>query len=201
MAYTLLIELDSNLLIAAIVFAALLAGTVVWLLIRQRRQTKALEKGAGNRPGTGNKPGAHSPLSMDSAHGDTVAPNRQIQLQAYERLILLTDRIALPNLIQRANQPGLSAREMQSLLTLSIRQEFEHNITQQIYVSAEAWDAVRNYKDQNTLIVNQVGSFMPEEATGNDLNRQLLEMLMENPKASLQNIVSEVLSYEAKKLF
>ena len=203
MAYTLLIELDSNLLIGAIVFAALLAGTLAWLLIRQRRQTKALEKGAGSHPGK--KPashGPHSPLGADSANGDGDAlPSRQLQLQAYERLILLTDRIALPNLIQRAHQPGLSAREMQALLTLSIRQEFEHNITQQIYVSAEAWDAVRNYKDQNTLIVNQVGSFMPEEATGNDLNRQLLDMLMQNPKASLQNIVSEVLSYEAKKLF
>ncbi len=90
---------------------------------------------------------------------------------------------------------------MQSLLTLSIRQEFEHNITQQLYVSAEAWDALRNYKDQNMLIVNQVGSFLPEDATGNDLNRQLLELLMQNPKASLQNIVSEALSFEAKKLF
>jgi hypothetical protein len=50
------------------------------------------------------------------------------------------------------------------------------------------------------LIVNQVGSFLPEEATGNDLNRQLLDLLMQNPKASLQNIVSEALSFEAKKL-
>ncbi|HEV3325788.1 MAG TPA: hypothetical protein VG052_09285, partial [Puia sp.] len=128
------------------------------------------------------------------------AASRQMQLQAYERLILLTDRIALPNLIQRVHQPGLSSREMQSLLTLSIRQEFEHNITQQIYVSAEAWDAVRNYKEQNLLIVNQVGSFLPEEATGNDLNRQLLDLLVQNPKASLQNVVAEALSFEAKKL-
>jgi hypothetical protein len=89
---------------------------------------------------------------------------------------------------------------MQSLLTLSIRQEFEHNITQQLYVSPEAWDAVRNYKEQNMLIVNQVGSFLPEGAGGNDLNRQLLDLLVQNPKASLQNVVSEALSYEAKKL-
>jgi len=89
---------------------------------------------------------------------------------------------------------------MQSLLTLSIRQEFEHNITQQIFVSAEAWEALRNYKDQNTLIINQVASFLPEDATGNDLNRGLLDLLVQNPKASLQNIVSEALSFEAKKL-
>ena len=177
--------MDSNTLyIIAIVFALLLAGILAWLFIKQRRQMKEAEKKlAGDR-----KP------PVDGL------PSRQLQLQAYERLILLTDRIALPNLIQRANQPGLSAREMQSLLTLSIRQEFEHNITQQLYVSPEAWDAVRNYKDQNTLIVNQVGSFLPEGADGNDLNRQLLDLLMQNPKASLQNVVSEALSYEAKKL-
>jgi hypothetical protein len=51
------------------------------------------------------------------------------------------------------------------------------------------------------LIVNQVGSFLPEGATGNDLNRQLLDLLVQNPKASLQNVVSEALSYEAKRLF
>jgi hypothetical protein len=192
---------DTNLLIVAIVFAVLLAGVLAWMLIRQRKELKTLTRSQEkNQP---NPPHGNSSHGHASAHGNTEsggAPSRQLQLAAYERLILLTDRIALPNLIQRANQPGLSARDMQQLLTYSIRQEFEHNITQQIYVSAEAWDAVRNYKDQNTLIVNQISSFLPEEATGNDLNRQLLEMLVQNPKASLQNVVSEVLSYEAKKV-
>src|SRR5688500_3358630 len=71
----------------------------------------------------------------------------QLKLQAYERLVLLADRIALPNLISRVHQPGLSSREMQLLLTQTIRQEFEHNVTQQIYVTAEAWDAIRNLKE------------------------------------------------------
>lgn len=180
--------MDSNLMIIAIVFALLLAGVLAFLFIKQRRQFRQAEKAAA----AGNKSGARAE--------EGALPSRQLQLQAYERLILLTDRIALPNLIQRANQQGLSSREMQSLLTMSIRQEFEHNITQQIYVSPEAWDAVRNYKEQNLLIVNQVGSYLPEEATGNDLNRQLLDLLVQNPKVSLQNVVSEALSYEAKKL-
>jgi hypothetical protein len=183
--------MDSTLYITAIVFALLLAGVLAWLLIKQRRQVHRAEKKAAAA--------SHKAEAGNTAETDGVA-SRQMQLQAYERLILLTDRIALPNLIQRVHQPGLSSREMQALLTLSIRQEFEHNITQQIYVSAEAWDAVRNYKEQNLLIVNQVGSFLPEEATGNDLNRQLLDLLVQNPKASLQNVVSEALSFEAKKL-
>jgi hypothetical protein len=171
--------MDSTLLIIAIAFAALVAGVLVFLFLRQRRELKAAQ---ATVPTTGD---AHT---------------RQLQLQAYERLILLTDRIALPNLIQRLNQPGLEARDMQSLLTQAIRQEFEHNITQQMYVSAEAWDAVRNYKEQNLLIVNQVASFLPPEASGVDLNKHLLDLLVQNPKASLQNVVSEVLSFEAKKM-
>ena len=174
--------IGTNEFIIAIVIALLLAGALAYLIWKQRKEVKKEEE---------------KPAAVESVGG---IPIRQMQLQAYERLILLTDRIALPNLISRVNQPGLSAREMQSLLTLSIRQEFEHNITQQIYVSAEAWDAVRNFKEQNLLIINQVGSFLPEEATGIDLNKHLLDLLVQSPKASLQSVVSEALSYEAKKL-
>src|SRR5882757_6727484 len=173
--------IGTNEFIIAIVIALLLAGALAYLIWKQRKEVKKEEKVA----------------PMESVGG---IPIRQMQLQAYERLILLTDRIALPNLISRVNQPGLSAREMQSLLTLSIRQEFEHNITQQIYVSAEAWDAVRNFKEQNMLIINQIASYLPPEASGMDLNKHLLELLVQSPKASLQNIVSDALSFEAKKL-
>ena len=51
-----------------------------------------------------------------------------LQLQAYERLILLVDRITIPNLISRTNHNGLLARDMQLVLTRSIREEFECNI-------------------------------------------------------------------------
>ena len=177
--------MDSTYLIIAVAFGLLVAGTLVYLLLKQRREQKAAQP-------------AQAPPPAATGTGGT--PPRQLQLQAYERLILLTDRIALPNLIARVNTPGISARDMQSLLTQSIRQEFEHNITQQIYVSAEAWTAVRDYKEQNLLIVNQIASFLPEEASGSDLNRALLDLLVQNPKASMQNIVSEALSFEAKKI-
>jgi hypothetical protein len=88
---------------------------------------------------------------------------------------------------------------MQALLTESIRQEFDHNVTQQIYVSQEAWDAIRNLKEQNIFIVNQVASFLPPQATSLDLNKHLLEMIAQNPKASLHGVVADVLSFEAKK--
>ena len=132
-----------------------------------------------------------------STNGKAMLP---LQLQAYERLVILADRISLPNLVSRVNQTGLTATEMQVLLTQTIKQEFEHNISQQIYVSPGAWEAINNLKEQNILIINQVSSFLPENASGIDLNKGLMQLFMENPKASLHTIVSEALSHEAKKL-
>ena len=170
-------------MVISLVIAFSLGGFLAYALWKQRKEAKqALEQ-----------------HQKEKAAGPVTA-TQPLQLQAYERLMLLVDRIALPNLISRTNQGGLNAKEMQVLLTHQIRQEFEYNVTQQIYVSAESWEAVRNLKDQNLLIINQISSFLPAEATGQDLNRSILEMLMQSPKASLHNIVADVLSYEAKKL-
>mgnify|MGYP001770915432 CR=1 FL=1 len=125
---------------------------------------------------------------------------KPLQLQAYERLVMLAERISLPNLISWANQPGLSAKEMQMLLLESIKQEYEYNTTQQIYVSPVAWETVKNLKEQTMLIVNQVASSMPPGATGTDLNKVLLDVMMNQPKGQLHSIVLEALNFEAKKL-
>lgn len=165
----------------AICIALALGGSLAFIFWRERRKA-AREEGAAAR-----------------TDGNKIQP-LQLQLQAYERLILLAERIALPNLISRVNQPGISGKDMQMMLTHTIRQEFDHNITQQLYVSSEAWEAIRNLKDQNIHIINQVASYLPPDVSGIDLNKQLLEMLVQNPKASLHTVVAEVLSFEAKKL-
>lgn len=125
---------------------------------------------------------------------------RPLQLQAYERLVMLAERIAIPNLISRLNVGGIGGREMQILLLESIKQEYEYNATQQIYVSPVAWSAVRNLKDQNMLIINQVASTLPPDSSGSDLNRRLLEFAMSQKKGELHTVVLEALNYEAKKL-
>jgi hypothetical protein len=171
--------LGTNELIWSLVIAGILGGSLAYVFWRERRRVK---KGIPADP------------SSQANH------SFQLQMAAYERLILLTERIALPNVISRTNQPGVSAKDMQFMLTNTIRQEYEHNITQQIYVTPEAWEALRNLKEQNIHIVNQVASFLPPEATGTDLNKHLLEMIAANPKVSLHSVVAEVLSFEAKKL-
>lgn len=125
---------------------------------------------------------------------------KPLKLQAYERLVLLCERISLPSLISRVSQPGLSAREMQLFLIESIKQEYEYNISQQVYVSTLAWDAVRNLRDQNMLIINQLANILPPDAKASDLNKQLLEVIMNQQEKALHTIVLETLNFEAKQL-
>jgi hypothetical protein len=125
---------------------------------------------------------------------------KPLRLQAYERLVLLCERIALPNLISRVSQPGFSAREMQMLLIDSIKQEYEYNASQQIYVSEQAWTAIRSLRDQNLLMINTIAKSLPQDASASDLNRQIIEAMMHEEKAALHTFVADTLNAEAKKI-
>ncbi|MCR6718896.1 MAG: hypothetical protein NVV59_01095 [Chitinophagaceae bacterium] len=169
--------MDQNMINLLIALAALLVSFYCFYLINDLRKRNA--KNAGN--------------------GEAFS-TRPLQLQAYERLVMLTERIAIPNLVSRVNTTGLSAREMQMLLLESTKQEYEYNASQQIYVSPVAWEAVRNLKEQNMLIINQVGATLPAEATGLDLNKRLMEFIMTQKQGALHSIVLEALNFEAKKI-
>jgi len=124
----------------------------------------------------------------------------KLRLQAYERITLLTERIALQNLLSRNTNSSLTCRQMQATLIDSIKQEYDYNISQQIYVSTEVWRAVNNLKEQNIYIVNQLASTLPAQASGMDLNKHIIDYLINNSNASLHNIVLDAINFEAKKL-
>ncbi len=125
---------------------------------------------------------------------------KPLKLQAYERLVILCERISLPTLISRVNQPQLAARDMQYMLIENIKQEFEYNASQQIYVSQVAWEAVRNLRDQTLLIVNSIARTLPAEATAHDLNKGLLEAIMNQENAALHTYTLTTLNEEAKRI-
>ena len=142
-----------------------------------------------------------SSFKKDVGETKTTDPDTlKLRLQAYERLTLLAERIALQSLISRTPNAGLSSRQMQGTLVEAIRQEYDYNISQQVYVSSEVWRAINNLKEQNIYVVNQLASTMPFQASAMDLNKQIIDFLINNPKASLHNIVLEALNFEAKKI-
>jgi len=166
--------MNENLLPIIISSAAFVIAMITFFMVRNRKETPPPSDNFSSKP---------------------------LQLQAYERITVLAERIAIPSLVSRASQQSnLSAREMQLLLLESVKQEYEYNASQQIYVTPVAWEAVKNLKDQNMLIINQVAATLPPDARGIDLNKRLMDFIISQPKGQLHTIVLEALNFEAKKL-
>lgn len=99
-----------------------------------------------------------------------------LQVDAYQRLVLFLERIAPNNLIMRLNNPGLPARTFQQNLLNNIRQEYEHNLAQQIFVSPESWHMVKNSKEEVIKIINMAATSMEQDALANDLSKGVFEI-------------------------
>ncbi|QQL48582.1 DUF7935 family protein [Mucilaginibacter ginkgonis] len=115
-----------------------------------------------------------------------------LRLQAYERLVLFIDRINPANMLIRLNATSYTAKELQAIIVSEIRNEFQHNISQQIYISTEAWAAVKKIKDDTLSLVNNMIAAMPADARGLEVSRQLighLAKLEDNPYDAAAEIV------------
>jgi len=107
-----------------------------------------------------------------------------LRLQAYERLVLFIERINPGNMLLRMNATAYSAHELYGLIVEDIRNEYQHNITQQIYVSSRAWGVIKHVKEDTLGIVNSAIRSLPETATGLDLSKTILghlAQLEDNP--------------------
>jgi hypothetical protein len=78
-----------------------------------------------------------------------------LRLQAYERMCLFLERITLSNLLIRIVPLTSTAQELQQILLHEIREEYNHNLAQQIYIGTESWDKINMAMNEITSIVNQ----------------------------------------------
>jgi hypothetical protein len=109
----------------------------------------------------------------------TVTP---IKLQAYERIVLFLERISLESMLLRVSTSEMTATQLHSVLLTTIRSEFEHNLSQQIYMSQQAWEVARNARSNMIKIINSEAEKMAPDSTGIALSKQLLERIMELDK-------------------
>jgi hypothetical protein len=123
----------------------------------------------------------------------TVTP---LKLHAYERIVLFLERISLESLLVRVSTPDMTAPQLHSALLTTIRSEFEHNLSQQIYMTQQAWEVVRNARSGMIKIINTEFEKTPAGASGMDLSRQLLEKVMEMDKeptrAAIEFVKTEI---------
>lgn len=89
-----------------------------------------------------------------------------LRIQACERLLLFLERSQLPVLVKRVYVPGTTKDVFHIALLQSVEDEFEHNMAQQLYVSADAWDAVSRTKEE---LVGQINATFEKADDGTDV--------------------------------
>jgi hypothetical protein len=123
-----------------------------------------------------------------------------IRLQAYERLALLLERLSVNNLILRVRKSGMSANDLQQALVTEIRAEFDHNLSQQIYVSSEAWLMIVNARENLVKTIHIAYSALPPDATSMDLSKVIFDIVMKEDVPATYKAL-EFVKTEARDLF
>lgn len=117
-----------------------------------------------------------------------------IRLQAAERLALFLERITPNNLVRRSNPGGLSAGELHTILLAEVREEFNHNFSQQVYFSEETWESVKRAVEEVITILNQSRQRLNEEATGIDMAKAIFAQALEQKNDAIAYALKQVKS-------
>ena len=122
-----------------------------------------------------------------------------LKLQAFERLILFLERISPNSLLVRVHRGGMAASQLQSELVSTIRAEFEHNLSQQIYLSEQAWEEVKDAKEEMIRIINNAFSHVGSNASGIQMSSHIFEQVLKMETVPTQKAI-DFLKSEAKKI-
>lgn len=115
-----------------------------------------------------------------------------LRLQAHERIVIFVDRINPTNLLVRLHQKGIEIGALQTILINEINAEYQHNVTQQLFVSAITWNVVKKLKDDTVAMVNTVVKNLPVDAPGIELSKRVLQHMSEieeNPYELTINLI------------
>ncbi len=123
-----------------------------------------------------------------------------VKLTAYERIALFLERMKPESLLVRTQMPNMNVHELHVALLNTIREEFEHNVTQQIYVGNDVWLLTKNAKECLIQLINSTASEMPDELPALQLSKMIVERyneVQETPiDLALKALKSEVKSFK-----
>lgn len=124
-----------------------------------------------------------------------------IRLGAYERMTLFLERISPNYLISRLNKPEMNARELHMLILQNIKMEYEHNLSQQLYIAADTWLMIVQVKEEIISIINHVAMEVPPVASSKDLSRSILEYFINSEDMIPTQKALNTLKQEVTKIF
>jgi len=123
------------------------------------------------------------------------------KIQAYERVVIFLERINPNNLVIRVKKHGFSSRQLHLELVNAIKSEYEHNISQQIFVSHNTWELVKTSKEEIIKLINISATKVPHDAPGNELAMMILNIVANVDKKMPNEIALEYAKKEIAKIF
>jgi hypothetical protein len=103
-----------------------------------------------------------------------------LRLQAYERIVLFLERIQPASMVMRLQRPEMSAQELQMTLTRTIREEFDYNLSQQVYISSTSWEMIKNAREESISIINRASAQLGREEPSSELVKAIFSLSLEN---------------------
>ncbi len=128
----------------------------------------------------------------------TITP---LKIQAYERIVIYLERINPNSLITRVNKNGMLARQLHQELIHTVKSEFEHNLSQQIYMSLGAWQMVKNAKEEIIQLINISSSKVPTDSQSSDLALMILNITANLNKKLPNDVAIEFVKNEIAQTF
>lgn len=114
--------------------------------------------------------------TSDSSKSRGANRPHHVNFQAYERLVMYLERINPGNMVLRMHKGNASAKMLEAEMVKAIREEFEHNLSQQIYFSDEIWSLIKGAKEETVKLIGLAASQCTNGSSAMDLSRILMEM-------------------------
>ncbi len=121
---------------------------------------------------------AAAPVSADITESKRII--LPLRLQAYERIVMYLERIQPVNLVLRIQKSEMSVQELQWALVRTIREEFDYNISQQVYISTTAWEMIKSSREESVSVINRASSQLNPQASSGELVRAIFDLSLEN---------------------
>lgn len=123
------------------------------------------------------------------------------KIQAYERVVIFLERINPNSLVIRVNKHGMNSRQLHQELVHAIKAEYEHNISQQIFISHNSWELVKTAKEEIIKLINISASKVAGDAPSNELAMMILNIAANVEKKLPHELALEYIKKEIAQIF
>lgn len=124
----------------------------------------------------------------------------RLRLQAYERLIIFVERISPRQLIPRIYDSSMTVLDLRTAITFGILGEYEHNLSQQIYVSKNVWETIKSVKEQEISMANQIAQKLDPAASAKELHAKIMDYVLAAESQTPTDVALAIINEEVKKV-